>query len=57
MLVTVRSQGESIRIGDDVVLKIERVERGRVVFAITAPDHVTVRREEPNKQPSKEERP
>ena len=46
MLVLSRKVGESICIGDDVVLTITRVGGGKVRVAIDAPPHVNIRREE-----------
>jgi carbon storage regulator len=46
MLVLSRKQGESIRINDNITIKIVRVGQGRVQIAIDAPKHVTILREE-----------
>lgn len=46
MLVLSRKQGESIRIGDDIEVKITNVNGGQVKIGITAPDDVTILREE-----------
>ena len=44
MLVTSRRVGESIRIGDDVEVKIVDIRRNRVSVGITAPNTVRVKR-------------
>lgn len=41
-----RKENEKIRIGDDIVIVIRRIERGRVQFAIEAPPEVPIRRQE-----------
>lgn len=46
MLVLARKVGESIRIGDDVVLTVQHIGRGRVQLGIDAPRQVVIRREE-----------
>ena len=46
MLVLARKQGESIRIGEDVVLTVLHIGRGRVQIGIEAPRDVPIRREE-----------
>ena len=46
MLVLTRKQGEEIRIGDDIVLKVTAVQGGRVRIGIQAPrEHRIVRPE------------
>ena len=46
MLVLTRKQGEEIRIGDDIVLKVTAVQGGRVRIGIDAPrSHRIVRPE------------
>ena len=37
MLVLARKSGETIRIGDDIVVRIQRITGGRVTVAIAAP--------------------
>ena len=46
MLVLSRKVGESILVGKDITIKIDRVERGRVYLAIEAPQEVRILREE-----------
>jgi carbon storage regulator len=46
MLILSRKVGESIRIGDDVVVTVTRVGGGKVRVAIEAPPQVAIRREE-----------
>lgn len=46
MLVLSRKQGESIRINDNITIKIVSVGPGRVKIAIDAPSNVTILREE-----------
>jgi carbon storage regulator len=46
MLVLARRPGESITIGDDIVVTVVAVAGGQVKLGITAPQHVRVLREE-----------
>jgi carbon storage regulator len=46
MLVLTRRVGESIRIGDGIILRVLEVQRGQVRFAIEAPREIPVHREE-----------
>lgn len=46
MLVLSRKQGESIRINDNITIKIVSVGPGRVKIAIDAPQDVTILRGE-----------
>jgi len=46
MLVLTRRVGEEIVIGDDVCLRVVRIEGSRVRLGISAPDHILVRRVE-----------
>ncbi|UOQ94396.1 carbon storage regulator CsrA [Halobacillus shinanisalinarum] len=46
MLVLNRKAGESIRIGDDIELKVVSVEGGQVKLGIDAPKHVEIHRQE-----------
>ena len=46
MLVLSRREGESLIIGDDVIVKIVSVKGGQVKIAIDAPKSVPVHREE-----------
>ena len=46
MLVLSRKDGESIRIGDDILVRISEIRGGRVKIAIDAPRDVRVRRSE-----------
>lgn len=46
MLVITRKKDESILIGDDIEIKIVRVEDGSVKLAIEAPRDITILRKE-----------
>ena len=46
MLVITRKKGESILIGDDIVITISKVEDGSVKLAINAPKEMTILRKE-----------
>jgi len=46
MLVLSRKAGESIRIGDDITVKVVETRGGRVRLAIDAPKDVDIHREE-----------
>lgn len=46
MLVITRKKGESILIGDDIEIKITKIEDGSVKLAISAPKDITILREE-----------
>ncbi|MFQ5698205.1 MAG: carbon storage regulator CsrA [Myxococcota bacterium] len=46
MLVLTRKLGETIRIGDEVTVRVLEVHRGQVRLAIDAPRDVSVHREE-----------
>lgn len=46
MLVLTRRVGEQIRIGDDVIVTVVRIQGDRVRIGIAAPTAVTVLREE-----------
>ncbi|GAA5509612.1 carbon storage regulator [Novipirellula caenicola] len=46
MLVLSRKSGESIRLGDDIVLTVHRTQGNRVQLAIEAPREVPIRRAE-----------
>lgn len=46
MLVLTRKPGQEIRIGDNVVLSVIRVQGGRVQIGIAAPGAVSIRRAE-----------
>jgi carbon storage regulator len=46
MLVLQRKFGEKILIGDDIVIEITYLDRGRVRLGITAPPDVRIDREE-----------
>ena len=46
MLILMRRVGETICIGDDVLVKVVGVERNRVQVGITAPPQIRVDREE-----------
>ncbi len=46
MLVLTRKRGETIRIGNDIVLKVIQIGRGTIKLGIEAPSHVRVLRGE-----------
>ena len=46
MLVLSRKVNESIRIGDNVIITVTEITRGKVKIAITAPPELNVRRTE-----------
>ena len=46
MLVLTRKLGESIRIGDDILIKIVDLDNRHVKLGIDAPRHISVNREE-----------
>ncbi|MEZ6100117.1 MAG: carbon storage regulator [Pirellulaceae bacterium] len=46
MLVLSRKNGEQIQIGQDIVIRVCRVQGGRVQLGIVAPKNVRVRRSE-----------
>ena len=46
MLVVTRKKGESILIGDDIEISINKIEDGSVKIAILAPKDVTILRKE-----------
>ena len=46
MLILTRKPGESIRIGDDVVVMVKAIRGSQVSIAIQAPRDVEVHREE-----------
>ena len=46
MLVLSRKPGESVHIGDGIVLTVLEVRRGRAVLGVKAPHDVTIHREE-----------
>lgn len=46
MLVISRKQGESILIGDDIEIKVSKIEDGNVKLAISAPKEMTILRNE-----------
>jgi carbon storage regulator len=46
MLVLMRRPGESICIGDDIVVTVVGFERNRVRIGVKAPRHIAVDREE-----------
>jgi carbon storage regulator len=50
MLVLSRRIGETIVIGDNVEVKVVRLERGRVCLGITAPTTTSVDRQEVREQ-------
>ncbi|WP_442509345.1 carbon storage regulator [Novipirellula sp. SH528] len=52
MLVLSRKSGESIRLGDDIVLTVTRAKGNRVQLAIEAPRDVPIRRAELDSKPA-----
>lgn len=46
MLILTRKNGESIRIGDDIVIKVVELDNRHVKLGIEAPRSVSVNREE-----------
>ncbi|GGF31294.1 carbon storage regulator [Halobacillus andaensis] len=46
MLVLNRKSGESVRIGDEISVKVVSVEGGQVKLGIEAPKHVDIHRQE-----------
>ncbi len=55
MLVLSRYEGESIKIGPDIVVSVERVQRGLVRIGIIAPSNVAIVRSELPPLPTKPE--
>jgi carbon storage regulator len=56
MLVLTRKLGESIRIGDDISIRVLEIQRGQVRIAIDAPRKIPVHREEIYQQVQEENR-
>jgi carbon storage regulator len=46
MLVLSRKRGQSITIGDQIVITVVRLSRGNVQIGIEAPGHVSILRQE-----------
>jgi carbon storage regulator len=46
MLVLSRKQQQSIRIGDDIEIRVVQVQGNRVRLAIDAPKHISIQRNE-----------
>ncbi len=46
MLVVTRKKGESILIGDDIEIKVTKIDDGSVKLAISAPKDMTILRNE-----------
>jgi carbon storage regulator len=46
MLVLSRKRGQSITIGDQIVITVVRLSRGNVQIGIDAPGHVSILRQE-----------
>lgn len=46
MLVLTRREGESLRIGKDIVVKVSKIRGGQVQLGISAPKNIDVHREE-----------
>jgi carbon storage regulator len=51
MLVLSRKLGESVQVGDGIVIRIVEVRRSRVRIGIEAPPSVRIQREETASQP------
>jgi carbon storage regulator len=56
MLVLTRRLGESIRIGDEISIRVLEIQRGQVRVAIDAPREIPVHREEVYEQVQEENR-
>ena len=56
MLVLTRRLGDSIRIGDDISIRVLDIQRGQVRVAIDAPREIPVHREEIYQQVQEENR-
>ena len=56
MLVLTRRLGESIRIGDEISIRVLDIQRGQVRVAIDAPREIPVHREEIYQQVQDENR-
>ena len=46
MLILTRNAGQSLRIGDDIVLRVLRIQDGQVRLGIEAPRHIEVERDD-----------
>ncbi|MEM1190406.1 MAG: carbon storage regulator CsrA [Pseudomonadota bacterium] len=46
MLILTRKEGESLRLGDDIVVTVVGVKGGAVRLGVAAPKHIAVHREE-----------
>ncbi|UUO07988.1 carbon storage regulator [Blastopirellula sp. J2-11] len=57
MLVLTRKPGETIRIGDDIVVTISQLKGGRVRIGIDAPPEMGIRRGELELRDEKDEMP
>ena len=53
MLVLSRKLGEVIRLGDDILVKVVRIESGKVRLGITTPSGVSILREEIRGEPGR----
>jgi carbon storage regulator len=56
MLVLTRKLGESIRIGDTIIVKVVELDSRHVKLGIEAPKHIAVNREEIYERIQKENR-
>ena len=54
MLVLTRKIGERIFIGDDIILTVVDIERGRIRLGVEAPRQVPIYREETPPRPAEE---
>lgn len=54
MLVLSRFPGQSVVVGDDVVISVERVRGDRVWLGVTAPREISVHRQEVYEEIQKE---
>ncbi len=50
MLILTRKLGESVVIGDNIVVTVSDIKNGQIKLGITAPKNVTINREEVFKQ-------
>lgn len=55
MLILTRRSGETIRIGDDIIVTVLATRNGQVRVGVTAPRNIAVHREEVYERIKKEE--
>ena len=51
MLVLSRKLGETIVVGEGITISVVRIRGGRVQLGISAPDHVSIERDDARSQP------